>query len=151
MHTKTFSQLASITAICLLAATTLLGFSQPTYAASAFEQMKGAIGLADLPSAQNDTGEPAVEAVVANIITLFLSVLGMVFFALMLYGGYVWMKAQGREEEVSRGQKIIQSAIIGIAIVFLAYVITYYIITGLEGIGTTTGGQIGSTPPAPTD
>jgi len=55
-------------------------------------------------------------------------VLGTVFFGLMIYGGFVWLKAAGRESEVDRAKKIIIAAVAGMALLFFAYAITNFIL-----------------------
>ncbi len=96
------------------------------------------------PVALPQTDEPGGEEVLlGRIIQFFLSVFGIIFLALMIYGGYTYMKAQGREEEVDRGKKIIQSAVIGIIIAFLAYSITFFVLSRLPGAG-----GVGDTPSA---
>ncbi len=45
----------------------------------------------------------------------------------MVYGGFKWMIAQGREEEVQKAKTIIQAAIIGFGIVVSAYAIAVFV------------------------
>ena len=93
----------------------------PCLGATALEQMKSAISGVNLP-----TGE--AENVAGGLIQAFLSIMGILFLALMIYGGFKWMIAQGREEEVKKAKDTIQAAIIGLAIVLAAYAITYYVL-----------------------
>jgi len=83
-------------------------------------------GFSNLPSGGQNEGK--IETVIGKIIQAFLSIFGVVFLALMLYGGYVWMKAQGREEEVKRAKSMIQNAIIGLGVVMTAYAISYFVV-----------------------
>ena len=62
--------------------------------------------------------------VVGVFVQALLSFLGVIFLLLMIYGGFIWMMAQGNEQEVGRAKNIIINAAIGIIIVFLAYAIT---------------------------
>jgi uncharacterized membrane protein len=62
------------------------------------------------------------------LINAFLSVLGVVFLILALYGGFIWMKAKGNEKEVERAKDVLTNAIIGIIIVFVAYAISRFLI-----------------------
>ncbi|OGY51855.1 MAG: hypothetical protein A2951_01270 [Candidatus Buchananbacteria bacterium RIFCSPLOWO2_01_FULL_56_15] len=77
-----------------------------------------------LPSGQNTT----VETVAGNVIQSFLSVFGILFLGLMVYGGYKWMIAQGREEELKKAKDIIRSSIIGLAIALSAYAISLFVV-----------------------
>ena len=77
-----------------------------------------------LPSAQ----DTSVETVVGNVIQSFLSIFGILFLGLMVYGGYKWMIAQGREEEIKKAKDIIRSSIIGLAIALSAYAISMFVV-----------------------
>jgi len=69
---------------------------------------------------------------IGNIVGLFLSFLGVIFFALIVYGGFLWMTAAGSENKVGTAKKIIVSAVTGLAIVLSAYAITYFITNQLQ-------------------
>lgn len=66
-------------------------------------------------------------------INTVLSFLGIIFLGFMIYGGIMWMTAQGSEEKVKKAKGILMNATIGLIIVAGAYVISYavvkYIIT----------------------
>jgi len=74
-----------------------------------------------------------IEPVIGNVIQAFLSVFGVVFLSLIVYGGYIWLKAQGRDEEVKKAKDTIRSAIIGLAITLAAYTISYFVVQNLVG------------------
>lgn len=79
-----------------------------------------------LPSGGGQEGK--IETVIGKIIQTFLSIFGILFLGLMVYGGFKWMIAQGREEEVKKAKDIIRSSIIGLGIVLIAYAITYFVV-----------------------
>ena len=58
---------------------------------------------------------------------MVLSFVGVIFFALMIYGGITWMTAAGSEEKIKKAQNIITAAIVGVIIVASAYGITTFI------------------------
>jgi hypothetical protein len=62
-----------------------------------------------------------------QIIGVVLSFIGIIFLGLMIYGGIIWMTAQGNEQQVTKAKDLITSSIIGIVIVFAAYAITVFI------------------------
>jgi hypothetical protein len=64
---------------------------------------------------------------IGQAVKMVLTLLGIVFLALMIYGGFKWMKASGRESDVAAAKKIIENAIIGLIIVIAAYAITAYV------------------------
>ena len=70
----------------------------------------------------------AVENMIAKIINTVLSMLGVIFLILMLYGGYLWMTAAGKEERVTKAKNLITAAIIGVILVVSAYAISYFVI-----------------------
>lgn len=76
-------------------------------------------------------GEGEIEVVVARIIRVSLSLLGIIMVALLVYGGYLWMTAGGNEEQITKAKQIIRNAIIGIAIVLSAYAISVFVIRKL--------------------
>jgi len=61
-----------------------------------------------------------------SFINFLLSFLGIVFFILLLYSGYLWMMAKGEEEQVNKAKQIIKQIIIGLLIIILARVITEF-------------------------
>jgi hypothetical protein len=69
----------------------------------------------------------SVDSSIATIVNIVLSIVGTLFFLLLLYAGFIWMNSKGNETEVKKAQSIIQQTIIGLTIVLLAYVITKYI------------------------
>lgn len=69
----------------------------------------------------------SVPTAIGKIIGSGLAFIGLIFFILMIYGGFIWMLARGNEQEVTKAKNLIMSAIIGLIIVLGAYAITYYI------------------------
>jgi hypothetical protein len=74
----------------------------------------------------------SVAEIAGNIIGVALSLLGVIFMILIVYGGYMWMMARGNESESDKAKEVLVSATIGITIVFSAYVFTNYILTSLS-------------------
>lgn len=88
------------------------------------ETGKGAYGK--LPSED-------IEDTVAKWITAGLSLIGVIFLILMVYGGYIWMTARGDEAEAKRAKGIITMAVIGMIIVIAAYAATTFVVNRLAG------------------
>ncbi len=80
-----------------------------------------------------DTGSnaPTIENKIGTIIQATLSFLGVIFFLLMIYGGFLWMTAKGNEQQVDKAKNLITAAIIGLIIVVAAYAISYFVISSL--------------------
>jgi len=68
---------------------------------------------------------------IGSIIQIVLSLLGLVFFVLTFYGGYVWLLAKGDEKEVEKAQGILRMAVIGLLIIVSAYAISYFVFSSL--------------------
>jgi len=62
---------------------------------------------------------PATEFTPAfmNYIDGMLTLMAALFMVLMIFAGYLWMNARGREDQVERAKKLIIGAIIGLAII----------------------------------
>ena len=61
------------------------------------------------------------------IVSVVLSLVGVYFFILILYAGFIWMTAAGSTERVAKAKSKLTSAAIGLVIVLSAYTITQYI------------------------
>lgn len=68
-----------------------------------------------------------IPTTIGVVVGAMLAFVGIVFLILMIYGGVVWMFAQGNEQEVTKAKGLIFSAIIGLIIVLGAYAITAYV------------------------
>ncbi|MEK9152328.1 MAG: pilin [Patescibacteria group bacterium] len=65
---------------------------------------------------------------IGKIINGAFGLLGTVFVVLMIYAGFLYMTAQGNEEQVEKAKTLIKNAVIGLVIMFLAYAITNFVI-----------------------
>lgn len=77
--------------------------------------------------------QPTVVGVVANIVSAGLTLIGVLFFILTIYGGVTWMMARGNEEYTKRALNTIIAAVIGLIIVIAAYAITQFVFTAITG------------------
>lgn len=69
----------------------------------------------------------SVAQIVGGVINAILSLLGVIFLALLVYGGFKWMTAGGEEEEVTKAKDVIKHAIIGLIIVLAAAAINAFV------------------------
>lgn len=83
-------------------------------------------------------GGTTVPEVVGNIINIALSMIGIIFFLILVYAGFNWMIARGNAEQVDRSKNMIEGAVIGLIIVIAAYAITTFVFTSLDKGPTTT-------------
>jgi hypothetical protein len=82
-----------------------------------------------------DTTQTDVYFVIGKVISVALSLLGVLFLGLILYGGFLWMSDQGNEDNVDKAKKIIKMATIGLIIVASSYAISYFIMNSLINTG----------------
>jgi hypothetical protein len=79
-------------------------------------------------------GKPdSLNSGIGLIIGVLLSLLGVIFLGLTIYGGILWMTAGGKEEQVEKAKNIIANSLIGLVIVLAAYAISYFVINALSG------------------
>ena len=96
-------------------------------------------GLAGFGATQVDAQNASLSWFIGNrIIKPVLSLIGVLFFGLMIYGGFIWMTARGNPKAVDKGKDIIVAAVIGAVIVTSAYVITNALFNSLT-TGTVDG------------
>lgn len=104
----------------------------------------GALGsarpaLADNTLLQSQEGFEAMESVlggtpqdlriiVARMINVVLSLLGVIFVVLIIFGGFQYMTSAGNEEKTQKAVGILKAAIIGLIIILAAWSITRYTI-----------------------
>jgi len=62
---------------------------------------------------------------ISSLVALVISLIGVIFFILILYSGFQWMTASGNEEKVTSAKKRIVSASIGLIITLCAYLIAF--------------------------
>lgn len=72
------------------------------------------------------------ESFLGMVLKSIFSFLAVLFFLLIIYGGIIWMTAQGNENKIEQAKKIIIASTIGIAIIFTSYLVTVLIITLLK-------------------
>lgn len=87
----------------------------------------------------SSTDKDTAYTFVSSVIQVALSLLGVIFLVLMIYGGYLWMTDRGNADQVEKAKKIIQAAIIGLIIVLASYAITYFVFENLQNSLLNTG------------
>ncbi|MFA5420944.1 MAG: hypothetical protein WC280_02900 [Patescibacteria group bacterium] len=70
----------------------------------------------------------SIEGIVATVISVILSFLGVIFIILVIYAGFSWMTAGGNEEQVKKAQKILKNSIIGLVVVLGSYALSWLIL-----------------------
>ncbi len=75
-----------------------------------------------------DTGLSSdITTPVGSAVSAVLAAVGVIFFFLTCYAGFLWLTAAGREEQAGKAKKILEAALIGMSMVFAAYAITFFV------------------------
>ena len=82
-------------------------------------------GVADLDAFHG----ASVPAIMGNIISALLSLVGAIFFVMFIWGGVNWLWAGGDSEKVKKAQKALTNAVIGLIIVAASYAIVTNIVS----------------------
>lgn len=69
---------------------------------------------------------------VGTYIKGILVILGVIFFVLTFYAGFLWLTANGDESKVDTAKKIITGATIGLIIIVISYGITSFVLTNIQ-------------------
>jgi len=83
-------------------------------------------------SGYNIDSKTNINTLVGTIIQTILSLIGVFFLVLMIYGGLLWMTDRGSSEQVEKAKKLITAAVIGMIIVVTSYAISYFVIKAIS-------------------
>lgn len=121
----------------LLGLLTVFAVGQMAITQPAYAQSVPTDDPLELLNQTNPQGPSAVEAgrrlptIIANMIRIVLSLLGIIFLVLIIYAGFLWMTAGGNEDSVKKAKAILRNSIIGVVIVLLAYAITGFVLSSI--------------------
>lgn len=94
----------------------------PTFAADTMLDKLNIIAVAlGLKTVSPDSAQATLGDYIGIVLEAILSFLGVIFIILTIYAGFLWMTAQGNDEQVRKAQKILQTTITGLVIIALAY------------------------------
>ncbi len=68
-----------------------------------------------------------VRIVLAKLINIFLGFLGIIFLILIIYGGFMWMTANGQDDRVTKAKSLLVAGIIGLIIVLMSFAIAEFV------------------------
>jgi hypothetical protein len=94
---------------------------------TALERLKNIVEKEDASTFDEMTDANTFTEFIGLIISVILSLLGVIFMGLMLWAGYTWMTAGGNEEKVSQAGHAIKVAIIGLLIVVGSFAIWRFV------------------------
>lgn len=102
------------------------------YAGPALAQLSESTGLGATAGTAGLRTNTNISDIVGKFIGALITLLGIVFVVLFVYGGFVWMTAQGNEEKIKKAKNILTSAVVGLVIVFASYAIASAVIGALS-------------------
>jgi hypothetical protein len=115
----------------------VLAVAMPVLAADPF-------GLEDTANASGLSGYGNnIPVMIGNILGSVLGLVAVIFFALMLYGGMLWMTARGDDAQTKKATGTITAAIVGIMIILASYAITSFVFNSIGRPGSVTSGTLG--------
>ncbi|HOZ53200.1 MAG TPA: pilin [bacterium] len=76
-------------------------------------------------------GDRDPRTMVAQLINVVLTLLGIVAVVIVLLGGFKWMTAAGNEDKVSEAKKLLGAGVIGLVIILAAWGISRFILEQL--------------------
>ena len=65
------------------------------------------------------------------LINVFTSVMGFLAVAMIIYGGFMLLTAQGDPARIKRGKDVVLYSVIGLILVMLAYAIVNFVMTNV--------------------
>lgn len=94
---------------------------------------KGYLGTEGKANTLNGHIMTSIPQAIGKVIGAGLSLIGVLFLILMIYGGFRWMIARGNDTEIEKAKHLIEAAITGLIIVVAAYALTAYVGSILTG------------------
>lgn len=101
---------------------------QPVLAKKTIGDAEGTLGLV---AGRAGVENRDISTFVGEIINALLGLTGLIFFILMVYGGFLWMTARGEEDRTKKAKTLIISAVIGVIVIVAAYALTNFLFTKL--------------------
>lgn len=102
------------------------------FGASVNDQLQAVMNNTD--AYEGGADEDSLVIAIGKIINVVLSFLGIIFIVLIIYGGFMWMTAQGNETQVEKAKKILIRAIIGVIIILVSFVVTWFVMKTLSDL-----------------
>lgn len=101
-------------------------FIQPVHAQEAVRNFGDAFNTAEQSRAGAGIGGQLTDlaSFLGTVTGLALSLLGLLFFVLIVYAGFLWMTAAGDEDRIQKATKIVRGTIIGLVLATSAWAIT---------------------------
>jgi uncharacterized membrane protein YjgN (DUF898 family) len=123
-----------ILSFLLILVGTFLVFTFSSQATNTFNDINGfAEKTGEAGGFNTDTG---YSAIIGQIIQTALSIIGVLFVGLIIYGGFLWMTAESavNKNNLDKAKKVITWAVVGLIIIALSYAITTFVLSTAENV-----------------
>lgn len=74
--------------------------------------------------------------VIGGVIQTALGIIGTIAVIYIIYGGVIWMGAEGNDEKLKRAATMMTNALIGLVIIMSAYALTAFVVSQLQKAAT---------------
>ncbi|MBT6253679.1 hypothetical protein HOI83_00380 [Candidatus Uhrbacteria bacterium] len=91
----------------------------------------GALSQAASQTTLGASSEDQIFITIGQLVNIALGLLGIIFFVLLVYAGFLWMTAAGDPDKVTKAKTMITQAVIGIVIILSAFAISTFVINQL--------------------
>ena len=115
--------------IFILFCLTLLLSGATVLAQGGLDEAGNISGLANTAVAKQGS-VPAIAGYILSQATVYL---GIIFFLLIIYSGFTWMTAAGKEETITKAKGILIAAATGLVIILSAYAIVRFVFGNVFG------------------
>ncbi|HNU96169.1 MAG TPA: hypothetical protein PKH95_02070 [Candidatus Magasanikbacteria bacterium] len=105
------------------------------FAQGGLEEAGSISGLVSTSISQQKTIPGAIGLILGQA-TIYL---GIIFFLLIVYAGFLWMSASGAEAKVEKAKGILIAAVTGLVIVLSAYAIVNFVFGNVLNVAATKG------------
>lgn len=112
-------------------------FLVPIFAFATTPDANNTFGLGfvqgDGPGSNNgiNLGKKDPREMVAQLINVILTLLGIIAVVIVLLGGFKWMTAAGNEDKVSEAKKLLGAGVVGLVIILAAWGIASFVLDQL--------------------
>lgn len=96
------------------------------------EKVFAAYGLNETAGTAGLSTGGTVQGITGNVIGAILTMVGVLFLVLMVYGGIIWMTARGNEQQTQKALNTIIAAVIGLVIVLGSYAFTTFVFSSVN-------------------
>mgnify|MGYP001426158266 CR=1 FL=1 len=116
--------------LIVLALVTVMLMPYFVFADSPMDRLQNVGGEGGFETSKSSTDLPTI---VGDIISVFLGLLGIIFLVLIVYAGFRWMIAAGRDQMIDEAKTTLIRATVGLMIVVAAYAISQFVVYSIVG------------------